>query len=210
MDDAAAVRRYSAAAVYNRRIGTRSVVEDAISNEFIKRHYTGLYSLLHRHIRDTNIAQEILNEAVATTIAHSRAGRVSDPNRLAGYVYRVALNLYRNYRREYANRPGMHATDEDVDQLPAQRTEEAAMDGSLLRQVEAIIESLPTSRDREIVKRFYLDEEEKAEICRSLGLSPLHFDRVIFRARQRMRSLMEARGFHKSDFLGVLLTVCAG
>lgn len=187
------------------------MVEDAISNEFIKRHYTGLYTLLHRHIRDTNIVQEILNEAVATTIAHSRAGRVSDPNRLAGYVYRVALNLYRNYRREYANRPGMHATEEDVDQLPAQRvTEEVAMDGSLLRQVEAIIESLPTLRDREIVKRFYLDEEDKAEICRSLGLSPLHFDRVIFRARQRLRSLMEAKGFHKSDFLGALLTVCAG
>jgi hypothetical protein len=33
---------------------------------------------------------------------------------------------------------------------------------------------------------------------------------VIFRARQRMRSLMEARGFNKSDFLGVLLTVFAG
>lgn len=187
------------------------MVEDAISNEFIKRHYTGLYTLLHRHIRDTNIVQEILNEAVATTIAHSRAGRVSDPDRLAGYVYRVALNLYRNYRREYANRPGIHTAGEDVDQLPAQRvTEEAAMNGSLLRQVEAIIESLPTLRDREIVKRFYLDEEDKAEICRSLGLSPLHFDRVVFRARQRMRSLMEARGFDKSDFLGVLLTVCAG
>jgi len=178
------------------------VVEDSISNDFIKRHYTGLYTLLHRQIRDTNIAQEILNEAVATTIAHSRAGRVSDPERLAGYVYRVALNLYRNYRREYANRPGMHATDEDIDQLPAQRvTEEAAMDGSLLRQIEAIIESLPTARDREIVKRFYLDEEDKAEICRSLELSPLHFDRVIFRARQRMRVLMEAKGFDKSDFL---------
>ncbi len=159
-------------------------------------------------IRDTNIAQEILNEAVATTIEHSRAGRVADPDRLAGYVYRVALNLYRNYRREYANRPGIHATDEDVDQLPAQRvTEQAAMDGSLVRQVESIIESLPTARDREIVKRFYLDEEDKAEICRSMGLSPLHFDRVIFRARQRMRSLMEAKGFDKSDFFAL---TCGG
>lgn len=184
------------------------MVEDAISNEFIKQHYTGLYTLLHRHIRDANVAQEILNEAVATTIAHVRAGRVSDPNRLAGYVYRVALNLYRNYRREYANRPGVHATDEDVDQLPAQRvTEEAAMDSSIVRQVVSIIESLPTARDREIVKRFYLDEEDKAEICGSLGLTPLHFDRVIFRARQRMRSLLEAKGFDKSDFFSVLLSL---
>lgn len=187
------------------------MVEDAISNEFIKQHYAGLYTLLHRHIRDGNIAQEILNEAVATAIAHSRAGRISDQTRIAGYVYRVALNLYRNHRREYANRPGAHATDEDIDQLPAQRaTEQAAMDSSLVRQIASIVASLPTARDREIVKRFYLDEEDKAEICRSMGLSPLHFDRVIFRARQRLRVLMEAKGFDKSDFFIALLTCGVG
>jgi RNA polymerase sigma-70 factor, ECF subfamily len=189
----------------------RFVAEDAISNEFIKQHYTGLYTLLKRRIRDGNVAQEILNEAVATAIAHSRAGRISDQTRLAGYVYRVALNLYRNHRREYANRPGMHAPVEDIDQLPAQRrTEQAAMDRSLVRQVASIVAALPTARDREIVKRFYLDEEEKTEICRSLGLSPLHFDRVIFRARQRLRVLMEAKGLDKSDFFIALLTCGVG
>jgi hypothetical protein len=45
------------------------------------------------------------------------------------------------------------------------------------------------------------------QICRSLGLPPLHFDKVICRARQRLRALLEARGFSKSDLLGVLL-VC--
>ena len=186
------------------------MVEDAISNEFIKRHYTGLYTLLHRRIRDENVTQEILNEAMATAMAHSRAGRVSDQSRMAGYVYRVALNLYRNYRREYANRPGVHAT-EDIDQLPSQRaTEEAAMESSIVRQLASIIASLPTARDREIVKRFYLDEEEKADICRSMGLSPMHFDRVIFRARQRMRSLLEAKGFDKSDFFIALFSCGVG
>lgn len=187
------------------------MVEDAISNEFIKRHYTGLYTLLHRRIGDANIAQEILNEAVLTAITHSRAGRVSDPKRMAGYVFRVALNLYRNHRREYANRPGVYASDEDVDQLPSQRaTEEAAMDSSIVRQLVSIIASLPTARDREIVKRFYLDEEDKADICRSMGLSPMHFDRVVFRARQRMRSLLEAKGFEKSDFFIALLSCGMG
>lgn len=187
------------------------MAEDGISNEFIKQHYTGLYTLLHRRIRDPNITQEILNDAIAMAIVHSRAGRVSDPKRMAGYVYRVALNLYRNHRREYANRPGMHATGEDIDQLPAQRaTEEAAMDSSIVRQIKSIIDSLPTARDREIVTRFYLNEEDKADICASMGLSALHFDRVVFRARQRMRSLMAAKGFDKSDFLMMLLSCCTG
>ena len=63
---------------------------------------------------------------------------------------------------------------------------------------------MPTQRDREVVKRFYLDEEDKDAICRDLGLSALHFDKVIFRARQRMRSLLEARGFRRNDFFSVL------
>ncbi len=184
------------------------MVEDAISNEFIKQHYNSLYTLLFRQIRDPNITQEILNEAVATTIVHSRAGRVSDPERVAGYVYRVAMNLYRNHRREYPNRPGVHATEEEIEHLPTQgATEEAALDASTLRQVVAIIESLPIARDREIVKRFYLDEEPKAEICAALGLSPLHFDRVIFRARKRMRAVLEQKGFDKSDFFSVFLSL---
>ncbi|WP_161965680.1 RNA polymerase sigma factor [Steroidobacter cummioxidans] len=185
------------------------MIEDPISNEFIKQHYTGLYTLLQRRIRDPNIAQEMLNEAIATAIAHWRAGRVADQTRMAGYVFRVALNLYRNHRREYANRPGTHSTDAAVDQLPAQRaTEEAAIDSSIVRQIAAIVELLPTARDREIIKRFYLDEEDKAEICHSLGLSALHFDRVVFRARQRLRSLLETKGFDKSDFLIALLSSC--
>ncbi len=55
----------------------------------------------------------------------------------------------------------------------------------------------------EIIKRFYLDEEDKAEICRSMGLSPLHFDRVIFRARQRLRSLTGSEGLRQ---VGLLLS----
>ncbi len=58
------------------------------------------------------------------------------------------------------------------------------------------------------MKRLYLVEEAKDEICRSLGLTPLHFDRVIHRARQRLRVLLEAKGLGKSDFLSVLLTCC--
>jgi hypothetical protein len=38
-----------------------------------------------------------------------------------------------------------------------------------------------------------------------MGLSSLHFDKVIFRARQRMKTLLEARGFSKRDFFAVLL-----
>lgn len=184
--------------------------EDEISDKFVKQHYAGLQVLLQRRIKDAAVAEEMLNEAVATAIAHMRVGRVSQPERLPGYVYRVALNLYRNYRREFDNRSDLRVRSEDIDQLPT--LPYAASDvaySELPRIVRGLIAELPTSRDREIVRRFYLDEEDKAQICDSLGLTSLHFDKVIFRARQRMKTLLEAKGIDKHDLLSVLLLICA-
>jgi len=186
------------------------VGEDEISNKFVKQHYASLQLLLQRRIKDAAVAEEMLNEAVATAISHMRVGRVSQPERLPGYVYRVALNLYRNYRREFDNRADLRVRTEDIEQLPtlAVGTSDVAY-AELPRIVRRLIEELPTARDREIVRRFYLDEEDKADICSSMRLTSLHFDKVVFRARQRMRVLLETKGFEKHDLLSVLLLVCA-
>ena len=40
-------------------------------------------------------------------------------------------------------------------------------------------------------------------ICRELRLSEEHFNRVIFRARNRFRELVEHRGFRKADLLTI-------
>ena len=189
--------------------GVACLGEDAISDEFVRQHYAGLQALLQRRIGDANVAAEMLNEAVVTAIRHTREGRVAQPERLAGYVFRVAMNLYRNYRREFDNRSELRAGSDAIEQLPNGGAGGDGLESKVVQQVRAIVSSLPTARDREIVTRFYLDEEDKEDICESLGLSPLHFDKVIFRARQRLRSLIEQRGFRKADFFSVLILCLA-
>ena len=44
--------------------------------------------------------------------------------------------------------------------------------------------------------RFYLDGTDKQQLCRELGLSPKHFDRVLMRARSRLRTIIERRAPH--------------
>lgn len=178
---------------------------NTISDQFIRQHYAGLHALLQSRIGDANVAADMLNEAVATAITHTQQGRIAQPERLAGYVFRVALNLYRNYAREFDNRPELRAGSQDLQAIPSSGAGGEALESHVVREVRAIVLSLPTARDREIVTRFYLDEEDKDDICRSLGISPLHFNRVIFRARQRLKVLLEERGFRKTDFFVVLL-----
>ena len=56
-----------------------------------------------------------------------------------------------------------------------------------------MLAELKNDRDREILSRHYISGEDKEDICRDLELSDLHFNRVLFRARQRYKELFERR-----------------
>jgi hypothetical protein len=69
-------------------------------------------------------------------------------------------------------------------------------DRHLAQAVVALLEELPAERDRQLLMRFYLDGTDKQVLCRELGLSPKHFDRVLLRARTRLRAIIERRAPH--------------
>jgi DNA-directed RNA polymerase specialized sigma24 family protein len=66
--------------------------------------------------------------------------------------------------------------------------------------VAELLEELPTERDRQLLMRFYLDGIDKQQLCHDLGLSPKHFDRVLMRARSRLRTIIERRAPHLALF----------
>lgn len=67
------------------------------------------------------------------------------------------------------------------------------------------VEGLSVPRDSEIIKRFYLDEDDKSEICEHLGISPSHFDKVLYRAKKRMRAFLEDQNLLRSLLLEGLI-----
>jgi RNA polymerase sigma factor, sigma-70 family len=186
----------------------RTLDPRALSGQ-ISRHYAGLLSLLRARLRDDDLAQEVLSQALLTAVEHYTAGRIADPTRIAGYVFHVAMNHSRNYRRKMDERVAKRADPDTVETIASEANENALDESQIKRKVREIMAELPTQRDRVLIKRFYLDEDEKEDICRDLGLSALHFDRVAFRARQRMRALLEAKGLRRSDFFSFLFLCCA-
>lgn len=166
--------------------------------ELLTRDYPGLLSLLHRKLNSRELAADILNDAVVTTLEHARAGRLTDPERIAGYVFKVSMNLARNHHRNMDNRTDLRLPPDTLAAM-----EPHGLDGlgteQLMGEVRTLVAELSSPRDREIVKRFYLDEEDKKTICADLQLSSLQFNQVIARARQRMKQQMEARGLVPKD-----------
>ena len=176
----------------------------------ILRNMTGLRAQLARVTGNVDLAADLLQDAVVTALQKLRAGEISDPSHLDGYVYRVALNHLRNHRR----RNKLLAINSDDIGDPAEEAESSRVAKEFeadqwARLVKQLLQEMPVARDRELLVRFYLKEESKEDLCREFGLTELHFNRVIHRARDRFRDLLQRRGLGKADFLsvGVILLI---
>jgi RNA polymerase sigma-70 factor, ECF subfamily len=169
----------------------------------VYRDYPGLRALILRRVRDPEVAADILQDAAVTTLEKLRSGEIAHPENVGGYLYRVALNHLRNHRRK--DRSGVSSADA-IDEL---RAVEDDPDWTRVGRPQwataarRMLDEMPATRDRELLVRFYLNDEAKEQICLDLRLSHEHFNRVIFRARNRFREYLEQRGFWKADLLGI-------
>jgi RNA polymerase sigma factor (sigma-70 family) len=154
------------------------------------------FGAFHRWVDAEDLAQETLQIVVERV----RAGTIDDPRKVFAFAAATARNLALNAARKMLRHQTV-VDSELVDEL-AQNLEMEPSDLSesddrqLAQAVAQLLEELPTERDRQLLMRFYLDGIDKRQLCQELGLSPKHFDRVLMRARSRLRSIIERRAPH--------------
>jgi RNA polymerase sigma-70 factor (ECF subfamily) len=178
----------------------------------ILRNMAGLRAQLARVTGNIELASDLLHDAVVTALQKLRAGEIRDPAHLDGYVYRVALNHFRNYRRkDRSHLANSEDTPDPSDESESRPVTDVEAD-QWARLVKQVLQEVRLVRDRELLVRFYLEEESKEDLCHAFGLTELHFNRVIHRARDRFRDLLRQRGLSKSDFLSIaaILLLAAG
>lgn len=166
--------------------------------ELIERFGDGLLFLLRRWTRDPSTAEDLYQETLRLALEKIRRGEVREPDKLPGFLRSLAKNLSIHHYRRGSVRGERERDLEEVgadavvshdamDQLTSLlRAEKAA----LVRQV---IAEMPMERDRQVLFRFYIGEEDKERICADLGLTGPELNVVLFRARQRYRKLFEER-----------------
>ena len=154
------------------------------------------FGAFHRWVDAEDLTQETLHIVVERV----RARTIDDPRKVFAFAAATARNLALNAARKVLRQQTV-VDSELVDEL-AQNMEMEQSDLSeqddrqLAEAVAALLEELPTERDRQMLMRFYLDGTDKQQLCRELGLSPKHFDRVLMRARTRLRTIIERRAPH--------------
>ncbi|HEY6942197.1 RNA polymerase sigma factor [Dokdonella sp.] len=161
-------------------------------HDFVRQYERGVRALVRRHCRPNDpIADDLAQDVLARVLERLRAGAIRDAAALPAYVQATIVHTTSaEYRaRRATDGPAalddMPATDDPVERLGSDQL------AALLRQLLA---QLPVARDREILVRFYLDEQDKDEVCRSLAIDAAHFHRVVFRARERFRDLLHRAG----------------
>jgi len=163
--------------------------------ELVERYGRGLICLLRRKGARPDLAEDLHQEAFRIALERLRRRELDEPARLAGFLCGIARNLALAERRKTARRR-TEADDEELAQAvhPAPSQLSSVLLDEEAETVRRLIGELPTDRDRQLLLRFYVAEEEKERICADLGLDSLHFNRVLFRARQRFKELLERSG----------------
>jgi RNA polymerase sigma factor (sigma-70 family) len=156
-----------------------------------ERYYKPTLYILERKTSDPEQAQDLCQEALCVMIERLRAQPLEQPDKLAGFLYSIAINLQIAEVRKSSRRKTQadleliaRVSDPSQNQL---RTLCQQRSGSAVR---VLIAAMDNPRDRRLLQGFYIEERDKDELCAELDLSQRHFDKVLFRAKQRFKELV--------------------
>ncbi|VUX55281.1 RNA polymerase, sigma-24 subunit, ECF subfamily [uncultured Woeseiaceae bacterium] len=160
--------------------------------EMVERYSRGLRYLLARRIGDDERARDLLQDTFFIAIQKLRETDLDNPARLAGYLRGIAVRVALNAGRQRKREPypiDINAIAAIEDQEPSQFQKISQEQN--LSAVRELLDSMPVERDRQLLIRLYVYDQDKDEIRRALGLDSLHFNRVLFRAKKRFRKILE-------------------
>jgi RNA polymerase sigma-70 factor, ECF subfamily len=166
------------------RAGDRSA-EDELVQAFSR----GVRVILRHVARDPALVDDLHQETFRVGLERIRAGALRDETQagafLAGLARNLAIEHFRKARRTVPeDEAGLERTPS-----PAASASEQLEREEDARRVARVLEALPTERDRAVLRRFYLGQEDKDALCAELGVDRLQFNRIVHRARERFRAL---------------------
>lgn len=177
----------------------RGIIEgDAASgNLFVKNHYKWLMFIVRRQFPKLSAHEDLVQEAFMIIFTKLKNGDIEKPDAVLSYLRTTAINI--GY--EYLRKDKKYASAIDQDLLSIIEDAKASVETYLerkdiIRYVKQIMQELTTNRDQEILTAFYLKDEDKVSVCEKLHLTSTHFDRVLYRAKNRLKELINNKKNH--------------
>jgi RNA polymerase sigma-70 factor (ECF subfamily) len=158
--------------------------------EMVLRYSDGVFQIIYQIVRNQSLTDDLCQETFIKALEKIRHGDVREPEKLSGFICGIARFMAIDYVRKL--RSSMKAEEMGAaEQIPDPAPDpcKQVLDKENTEIVRKVISDLKVKRDRDILFRFYIVEEEKDKICADMGLTREQFNRVIFRALQRYKEL---------------------
>lgn len=153
-----------------------------------------LFLLLHE-LRDPSRAEDLCNETFRIVLERLPHKPLENPERLGAFLAQTARNLVIGERRKDERRRTDTGRQYEIESQadPGADALAQAESDSLAQVVRQVLLEFPYLRDREILVRAYLHDQDQEQICRDLGIAPDTYRKVEHRARERFRALVQQR-----------------
>ena len=174
----------------------REYVERLRANDVRVQHHFATYFRdllmikLRRRVPSLEIAEDLVQETFLRVLTVIRAEGLQQAGSLGGFVNSVCNNVLREYYRTEKRTTGF---PQDVPGPIDERSspEDVFVTRQSQKQVEIVLREL-RPRDCELLRRVFLDEENKDQVCREFGVDREHLRVLLHRAKNRFRALLEA------------------
>lgn len=169
-----------------------SVGDEVAENEFVRLLHRWLLFIVRRKFSRSSHHEDILQDAFMLVLHKLKQGEVNKPDSITSYLRTTAINIGFDYLKK--DKKFDSAIDQDYMGFIKDTNENILSQiiwTDKVKYVQQVIQELRTQRDKDILMDFYFNHLSKESICLELELTSEHFDRVIYRAKQRLKQLIE-------------------
>lgn len=167
----------------------RIIAGDAAAESELVAHFKdAVLHIIRRNAGNPSLVDDFSQDTFLTVIRKIRNGDLKQPESLGFFIAGVARNHTIEQMRLMRKRAGedLEHAERLPDLSPNQLDKLEASRG--LAEIRELIGEL-RPRYKQLLLRYYVNEEPKRAICTDLGLSSEQFDGVLHRARKRLKEL---------------------
>jgi RNA polymerase sigma-70 factor, ECF subfamily len=171
---------------------TRLLAGDLRTQEHFGAYFSTLIQLkLRSRLQSREAIEDVRQETFVRFYAALREGKILHPERLGSFVNSVCNNVLLEHYRASARHGSLDDEDDDEQkELPGNAMDLLGVLASkeTEKKVREILQQMP-ERDRRLLREIFLEERDKDEVCRELGVDRDYLRVLLYRAKKSFKSL---------------------
>lgn len=158
------------------------------------RYRQGMLIVLANKTSNAAVAEDLWHDTLIAVLRAIKNNKLKEPDKLRAFILGVGKNLVRDY---FKMRRGEPILDDNFI-YPGESALESLIRDENSEIIRQTVRKLKPAKYRELLQRFYLEEQDKEAICADIGMTESQFTVTLCRARQKLGKLL-VKALHRKQ-----------